>query len=80
MTPQPLYKSLFVQVLAAIAAGILLGYLAPEQAVAMRPFGDGFIKLIKMIIAPLVFATLVVGIARMGDLGTVGRVGAKALG
>jgi aerobic C4-dicarboxylate transport protein len=79
MTPQPLYKSLFAQVLAAIAVGILLGYLAPEQAVAMRPLGDGFIKLIRMMIAPVVFTTVVVGIAQMGAMKDVGRIGFRAL-
>jgi len=79
MTPQPLHKSVFVQVLAAIAAGILFGYLAPEQAVAMRPLGDGFIKLIKMMIAPVVFTTVVVGIAQMGAMKDVVRIGFRAL-
>ena len=79
MRPQSLYKSLFAQVLVAIGAGILLGYLAPEHAVAMRPLGDGFIKLIKMMIAPVVFTTVVVGIAQMGAMKDVGRIGFRAL-
>ena len=79
MTSQPLYKSLFVQVLVAIGAGIVVGYVAPEHAVAMRPLGDGFIKLIKMMIAPVVFTTVVVGIAQMGVMKEVGRIGFRAL-
>ena len=67
MKRQPIYKNLYFQVLVGIAAGILLGYLSPERATAMRPLGDGFIKLIKMLIAPIVFTTVVVGIAQMGD-------------
>jgi aerobic C4-dicarboxylate transport protein len=70
---------LYIQVLVAIAIGILLGVIAPETAVALRPLGDGFIKLIRMIIAPIIFATVVVGIARMGEMKEVGRVGIKAL-
>lgn len=70
---------LYVQVLLAIALGVALGRLAPEWGVAMKPFGDAFVKLIKMLIGPIVFSTVVVGIAGMGDLKKVGRVGAKAL-
>ena len=71
--------SLYLQVLLAIALAILLGVLRPAWAVAMQPLGDGFVKLIKMLIAPVVFTTLVVGIAGMKDLKAVGRTGAKAL-
>jgi len=74
-----LYRSLFFQVLVAIGAGILFGYLAPERAAAMRPLGDGFIKLIKMMIAPVVFTTVVVGIAQIGAVKDVGRIGIRAL-
>lgn len=70
---------LYVRVLVAIGVGALLGQLAPEWAVALKPLGDAFIRLIKMLIAPLVFCTLVVGMAGMGDLRKVGRVGAKTL-
>ncbi|HYQ46443.1 MAG TPA: C4-dicarboxylate transporter DctA [Polyangiaceae bacterium] len=71
--------SLYLQVLLAIALAVLLGCLRPTWAVAMQPLGDGFVKLIKMLIAPVVFTTLVVGIAGMEDLKAVGRTGAKAL-
>ena len=73
------YQHLYVQVLAAIALGAALGALAPEWGAAMKPLGDGFIKLIKMLIAPIVFCTVVTGIAGMGDLKGVGRVGVRAL-
>jgi aerobic C4-dicarboxylate transport protein len=72
-------KSLYVQVLIGIAAGILLGFVAPEKGAAMRPLGDGFIKLVKMLIAPIVFSTVVVGIAHMGAMKEVGRIGIRAL-
>jgi len=77
--PKPLYKHLYVQVLVAIVIGVTLGYFSPATATAMKPFGDGFIKLIKMMIAPIIFATVVVGIAKIGDMKKVGRVGLKAL-
>ncbi|HEY5895048.1 MAG TPA: dicarboxylate/amino acid:cation symporter [Chthoniobacterales bacterium] len=72
-------RSLYVQVLVAIAAGCLVGWLAPEWGVAMKPLGDGFIKLVKMMIGPIIFATVVCGIGALGDLRKVGRVGLKAL-
>ena len=71
--------SLYVQVLIAIAIGVLLGWLRPDLGVKMKPFGDGFVKLIKMLIAPIVFTTVSVGIASMRDLKKVGRVGGKAV-
>src|SRR6187399_628550 len=74
-----LLKSLYVQVLIGIAAGVILGFAAPEQGAAMRPLGDGFIKLVKMLIAPIVFSTVVVGIAHMGAMKEVGRIGVRAL-
>ncbi len=70
---------LYVQVLIGIAAGALLGYLAPEYGAAMKPLGDGFIKLVRMLIAPIVFTTVVVGIAQTGAMKEVGRIGARAL-
>jgi aerobic C4-dicarboxylate transport protein len=76
---KPFYKILYVQVLFAIACGILLGTFYPSDAVAMKPLGDGFIKLIKMIIAPVIFCTVVSGIAGMQDIKKIGRVGGKAL-
>src|SRR5262245_33570934 len=76
---QPIYKSLYVQVLAGIALGIIFGFIAPEKAAAMKPLGDGFIKLVKMLIAPIVFTTVVVGIAHMGEMKHVGRIGLRAL-
>src|SRR4051812_17454716 len=79
MRTQAVVKSLYVQVLVGIAAGILLGFLAPEYGAAMRPLGDGFIKLVKMLIAPIVFCTVVVGIAHMGAMKEVGRIGVRAL-
>ena len=74
-----LYQHLYVQVLFAIACGVLLGHFYPDTGAAMKPLGDGFIKLIKMIIAPIIFCTVVTGIAGMEDLKKVGRVGGKAL-
>jgi len=74
-----IHQHLYVQVLTAITLGILLGHFQPEWAVAMKPLGDGFIKLIKMIIAPIIFCTVVTGIAGMQDMEKVGRVGIKAL-
>lgn len=74
-----LLKTLYAQVLLGIAAGILLGLLAPATGAAMRPLGDGFIKLVKMLIAPVIFTTVVVGIAHMGAMKDVGRIGIRAL-
>ncbi len=76
---QPYYKSLYVQVLAGIALGVLVGILWPEHGAAMRPLGDGFIKLIRMLIAPIIFTTITVGIAQMGHMKDVGRIGLRAL-
>jgi aerobic C4-dicarboxylate transport protein len=76
---KPLYSHLYFQVLVAIAIGVLLGMFLPGRATAMKPLGDGFVKLIKMMIAPIIFTTVVVGIAKMGDMKEVGRVGLKAL-
>jgi len=78
-SPKKLYQHLYAQVLIAITIGILLGYFYPETAATMKPLGDGFIKLIKMIIAPIIFCTVVTGIAGMKDMDKVGRVGVKAL-
>ncbi|TAN70424.1 MAG: dicarboxylate/amino acid:cation symporter [Methylobacter sp.] len=78
-TAKKRHQHLYFQVLAAIVIGILLGHFYPETGVAMKPLGDGFIKLIKMIIAPIIFCTVVTGIAGMQELDKVGRVGIKAL-
>ena len=72
-------KNLYVQVLIAIALGVLMGILWPQQAAAMKPLGDGFIKLIRMLIAPLIFATIAAGIAHMRAGKDVGRIGVRAL-
>jgi aerobic C4-dicarboxylate transport protein len=76
---KPFYKILYVQVLFAIFCGVLLGVLYPALGVQMKPLGDGFVKLIKMIIAPVIFCTVVAGIAGMQDMKKIGRVGGKAL-
>ena len=76
---KPLYQSLYVQVLFAVIVGVLLGHFAPEVGAKMKPLGDGFIKLIKMIIAPIIFCTVVVGIAGMEDMKKVGKTGGLAL-
>src|SRR6202046_650408 len=76
---RPIYKSLSAQVLFAIAIAIALGYISPPKAVAMKPLGDAFIRLITMIIALVIFCTVVSGIAGMQDMKKVGRVGGKAL-
>src|SRR4030095_16460749 len=73
------YQHLYVQVLAAITAGVLLGHYYPQVGEQMKPLGDAFIKCIKMIIAPIIFVTVVHGIASMKDMKKVGRVGLKAL-
>jgi len=76
---KPLYTSLYLQVIVAIIIGILLGHFMPQTGEAMKPLGDGFIKLIKMIIAPIIFCTVVVGIAGMEDMKKVGKTGGYAL-
>lgn len=79
MKGKKFYQVLYFQVLAAIVVGVLLGYFYPGIGTSMKPLGDGFIKLIKMIIAPIIFCTVVTGIAGMEDMKKVGRVGAKSL-
>ena len=76
---RPLFGPLWLQVMLGILLGVVVGVLFPHAAVALKPLGDGFVKLIRMTLAPIIFATVVVGIAKMGDLREVGRVGAKAL-
>ena len=79
MKGKQIYHHLYFQVLTAIAMGVLLGHFYPDTGADMKPLGDGFIKLIKMIIAPIIFCTVVTGIAGMEDMKKVGRVGVKAL-
>ncbi len=74
------YSSLYMQVLVAVVAGVMVGALAPQLAITLKPLGDGFIKLVKMIIAPVIFCTVVSGIAGVSGAGKLGRVGLKALG
>lgn len=76
---QPFYKSLYLQVITAIVIGVLVGHFFPQTGEALKPLGDGFIKLIKMIIAPIIFCTVVVGIAGMEDMKRVGKTGGYAL-
>jgi aerobic C4-dicarboxylate transport protein len=76
---RPWYSILYIQVLVAIAIGVAVGYLDPKLGVQLKPLGDGFIALIRMMIAPVIFCTIVHGIASMGDLKKVGRVGIKTL-
>ena len=75
----PLYRSLYFQVVTAVVLGVFLGHFFPQTGEAMKPFGDAFIKLIKMIIAPIIFCTVVVGIAGMEDMKKVGKTGGLAL-
>src|SRR3990172_1484382 len=74
-----IFKSLYAQVIIAILIGIALGFFYPAFATKLKPLGDAFIKLVKMMIAPIVFCTIVSGIAGMQDIKKVGRVGIKAL-
>jgi aerobic C4-dicarboxylate transport protein len=76
---KPLYQSLYLQVIVAIVVGIVIGHWWPMTGEAMKPLGDGFIKLIKMIIAPIIFCTVVIGIAGMEDMKKVGKTGGLAL-
>src|SRR5438045_5935544 len=79
MRERPFYKTLYGQVLIATVIGVMLGHFAPSAGVAMRPLGDGFIKLIRMIVAPIIFCTVVAGIAGVGTMKTVGKAGVLAL-
>ena len=79
MKRTPIYAKLYVQVVVAIALGVAAGYFFPDAGVKLKPLGDTFIKLIKMLIAPIIFTTVVTGIAKMGNMKEVGRVGLKAL-
>jgi len=79
ITPQSFLKTLYFRVIVGIVAGVLAGIFFPNFAISMKPFGDGFIKLIRMMIAPIIFLSVVVGIASIGDTRKLGRVGLKAL-
>src|SRR5204862_7392003 len=79
MEKKPLYKSLYLQVIVAIIIGVLLGHFYPATGESMKPLGDVFIKLIKMMIAPIIFCTVVIGIAGMEDMKKVGKTGGLAL-
>lgn len=79
-TPTPWYKKLYAQVLLAIFIGVALGHFYPTIATDMKPLGDAFIKLIKMLVGPIIFCTVVTGIAAMDDMKSAGRIGFKALG
>lgn len=76
---KPWYQVLYIQVLIAVAVGISIGWRWPDIGISMRPLGDGFIKLVKMIISPIIFCTVVHGVASMSDIRKLGRVGAKTL-
>jgi len=76
---KPWHAHLYVQVLIAIGLGVTLGILKPDWGAAMKPLADGFVRLIKMMITPIIFTTVVVGVAKIGDMKRVGRVGLKAL-
>jgi aerobic C4-dicarboxylate transport protein len=75
----PLYRKLYVQVLIAVAIGALIGYAYPDFSAYLKPFGDAFVRAIKVVVTPIIFTTIVVGIARMGDIRRVANVGVKAL-
>ena len=75
---KPLYRTLYGQVLVAIFGGALLGHFLPETGIALKPLGDGFVSLVKMIIAPVIFVTVATGIAGMRDTSAVGYVAIKA--
>jgi len=77
--PRSWYKQLWVQVIVAMAIGIAVGHYYPSAGLSMQPFGDGFIKLIRMLIAPIIFCTVVLGIAKMDDMSRVGKVAIKTL-
>lgn len=78
MIRKTIFQHLYLQVLLAIILGAIIGYLYPAFGIKLKPLGDGFIKLIRMVVAPIIFTTVVLGIAGMGDLKRVGRIGMKA--
>src|SRR6185437_11505615 len=76
---RPFYQRLYLQVLVAMAIGALLGWLYPDLATSLKPLSDGFIKAIRAVIQPIIFLTVVVGIATMGNLRQIARIGVRAL-
>src|SRR3954468_3999447 len=76
---KPLWQSLYLQVIVAIVVGVVVGHFWPQTGEAMKPLGDAFIKLIKMLIAPIIFCTVVLGTAGMEDMKKVGKTGGRAL-
>jgi Na+/H+-dicarboxylate symporter len=79
LTLESMYKLLYVQVLLAILVGIAVGHFYPDLGVQLKPLGDAFIKLIKMVIAPLIFCSVVLGIAGVQNVQKIGRIGGKAM-
>src|ERR1700761_5850694 len=77
--PKPFYRMLYVQVLIGLALGIVTGYLWPDFGAALKPLGDGFVKLVKMMIAPVVFCTIVAGITSLNDTREIGRTLLKSM-
>ena len=75
----PFYRKLYVQVLIAVALGAIVGYVDPNLSLSLKPYGDAFVKAIKVVVAPIIFTTIAVGIAKMGDIRHVAKVGVKAL-
>jgi aerobic C4-dicarboxylate transport protein len=75
----PFYRKLYLQVLIAVALGAALGYIYPEFSISLKPYGDAFVRAIRVVVAPIIFTTIVVGIAKMGDIRRVANVGVKAL-
>ena len=75
----PFYRKLYVQVLIAVVVGAVLGYVLPDFSVNLKPFGDAFVKAIKVVVGPIIFTTIALGIAKMGDIRNVANVGVKAL-
>src|ERR1700730_369607 len=76
---RPFYRKLYVQVLIAVALGAIIGYADPSLSLSLKPYGDAFVRAIRVVVAPIIFTTIVVGIAKMGDIRRVANVGVKAL-
>src|SRR6185369_2286378 len=80
MTKQPIYKALYIQVLIGVLLGIAVGHYWPDFGASLKPLGDGFVKLVKMMIAPVVFCTIVSGVASLNDSKEVGKTMLKSMG